>query len=95
MGGAEQRGARNAALDIGFVPGPLAAHDDVKFVYLLGADDVDMDAIPEDSFAVYQGSHGEKGAHRADVVQTAIPSSGNALPGVVQAWRSRRRRART
>ena len=40
---------------------------DIKFVYLLGADEFDMGLLGN-SFVVYQGSHGDDGAHRADVI---------------------------
>ncbi len=69
--------SRVGALDLGFVPGEggrdLAAildgatSGDVSFVYLLGADEVDMSRLGQ-AFVVYQGSHGDAGAHRADVV---------------------------
>ncbi len=36
-------------------------------VYLLGADEIDMDRLG-DAFVIYQGSHGDQGAHRADVI---------------------------
>lgn len=57
------------ALDIGFSNIKLSAKDlhKKKFIYLLGADEID---IPESkkSFVVYQGHHGDRGAHRADVI---------------------------
>lgn len=60
------------ALDIGFVPGahatPLA---ESKFFYLLGADQISETDIPKDAFVVYQGHHGDAGAHLADVVLPA------------------------
>jgi NADH-quinone oxidoreductase subunit G len=69
--------ARVAGLDLGFVPGEkglgtadmIAAADkgDLDVLYLLGADEIDMPA-PERTFVIYQGSHGDKGAHRADVI---------------------------
>jgi NADH-quinone oxidoreductase subunit G len=34
-------------------------------MFLLGADEVD---IPPDAFVVYIGTHGDRGAHRADVI---------------------------
>ena len=34
-------------------------------VYLLGADEI---AIAPGAFVIYQGSHGDRGAHRADVI---------------------------
>jgi NADH-quinone oxidoreductase subunit G len=36
-------------------------------VYLLGADEIEMDRLGS-AFVIYQGSHGDRGAHRADVV---------------------------
>ena len=58
------------ALDIGFTKGTngLSAREiakKCKFVYLLGADEIDVD---DDAFVVYQGHHGDRGAHRADVI---------------------------
>jgi NADH-quinone oxidoreductase subunit G len=68
---------RVAGLDLGFVPGAGgrdlagvlagAASGAVRFVYLLGADEIDMGALGR-AFVVYQGSHGDAGAHRADVI---------------------------
>merc|ERR1719461_1021617 len=72
VGYVQTAAGRTGALDLGFVPGPDASDDNLKFVYLLGADEMDVDAIPEDAFVVYQGSHGDAGANRADVI----------LPGV-------------
>jgi NADH-quinone oxidoreductase subunit G len=64
--------ARPGALDLGFVPGPggLSAPDMAKsgaldLVFLLGADEID---IPPGAFVVYLGTHGDRGAHRADVI---------------------------
>jgi NADH-quinone oxidoreductase subunit G len=39
----------------------------IDFVYLLGADEIDMTSLG-DAFVVYQGTHGDAGAHRADVI---------------------------
>jgi len=68
---------RVGALDLGFIPGregkDMAGIIDgckketVKMVYLLGADEFDMNLLGR-SFVVYQGHHGDDGAHRADVV---------------------------
>lgn len=64
--------ARVGALDLGFVPGQngldVAAMREpgaLDVLYLLGADEVD---IPPGAFVIYQGTHGDKGAHRADVI---------------------------
>ncbi len=45
-----------------------AALDGADVVYNLGADEID---IPAGAFAIYQGSHGDRGAHRADVILPA------------------------
>ena len=66
--------ARVGALDLGFVPGPGAKalpdmlHGGVDLLWLLGADEFDMGAIGPDTFVVYQGHHGDRGAARADVI---------------------------
>ncbi|MFO0993313.1 MAG: NADH-quinone oxidoreductase subunit NuoG [Hyphomicrobiales bacterium] len=44
-----------------------AAAGDIDFVYLLGADEIDMASLGR-AFVVYQGTHGDAGAHRADVI---------------------------
>jgi NADH-quinone oxidoreductase subunit G len=69
--------SRVGGLDVGFVPqkggldmaGIIDAigKKTVKMVYLLGVDEVDMGYFG-DAFVVYQGHHGDIGAHRADVV---------------------------
>ena len=71
---------RVGALDLGFVPAENGkniaeifagcARNEIKFVYLLGADEFDMGLLGN-SFVVYQGSHGDDGAHRADVILPA------------------------
>lgn len=69
--------SRVAALDLEFVPvegaldtaGILAGAENGKIdlVYLLGADELDMDRLGS-AFVIYQGTHGDRGAHRADVI---------------------------
>ena len=69
--------SRVGGLDIGFVPQQggkdmagivtAIAAKDIKLVYLLGVDEVDMSYMG-DAFVIYQGHHGDIGAHRADVV---------------------------
>jgi len=56
--------ARVGALDLGFVGGRM---DGAEFVYLLGADELEMAKLGR-AFVVYQGHHGDAGAHRADVI---------------------------
>jgi NADH-quinone oxidoreductase subunit G len=74
--------ARVGGLDLGFVPGKGgrdtqgildgAAKGDIKVVFLLGADEIDMARLGPDAdhgaFVIYQGHHGDAGAHRADVI---------------------------
>ena len=40
--------------------------NDFKFLYLLGADNINFEK--KDTFVVYQGSHGDKGAENADII---------------------------
>ncbi|MEM9279093.1 MAG: NADH-quinone oxidoreductase subunit NuoG [Pseudomonadota bacterium] len=61
-------------LDVGFVPGSggkdtASMMADMDVLFLMGADEVDMQAIK--GFTVYMGSHGDAGAHRADVILPA------------------------
>jgi NADH-quinone oxidoreductase subunit G len=72
-----QAAARVGGLELGFVPGPGgrdlagilngASAGDIEFVYLLGVDEIDMSRLGK-AFVVYQGHHGDAGAHRADVI---------------------------
>jgi NADH-quinone oxidoreductase subunit G len=72
--------SRVAGLELGFVPGQggrdvagmvkAAGVGELDLLYLLGADEIDTDALGK-CFVVYQGSHGDRGAHRADVVLPA------------------------
>src|SRR6266566_966084 len=64
--------ARVGALDVGFVPGAgghnaaqMAAPGALDLLFLLGADEID---IAPGAFVVYIGTHGDAGAHRADVI---------------------------
>ncbi|QCO01179.1 NADH-quinone oxidoreductase subunit NuoG [Azospirillum argentinense] len=69
--------SRVGGLDIGFLPGEGgrstagivegAGKGEIDVVYLLGADEIDTAALGN-AFVVYQGHHGDKGAHRADVI---------------------------
>jgi NADH-quinone oxidoreductase subunit G len=67
--------SRVGALDIGFVPGAgglsaaqMAKTGALDVLFLLGADEID---IADGAFVVYIGTHGDKGAHRADVILPA------------------------
>ena len=44
-----------------------AGRGDIDLVYLLGADEIDMNRLGR-AFVIYQGTHGDEGAHRADIV---------------------------
>jgi NADH-quinone oxidoreductase subunit G len=69
--------ARVGGMDLGFLPGeggrPTAGivdgaeRGEIKMVYLLGADEIDAGRLGN-AFVVYQGHHGDVGAHRADVI---------------------------
>nr|POF11473.1 nadh-ubiquinone oxidoreductase 78 kda subunit, mitochondrial [Quercus suber] len=65
----QRSASRTAAYEVGFtVPSPETAKTQAKFVWLLGADDIEAKDIPKDAFVVYQGHHGDKGAQYADVI---------------------------
>ncbi len=63
--------ARVGALDLGFTPGEggldaaAMAGGGVDVLFNLGADEIE---IAPGAFVIYQGSHGDAGAHRADVI---------------------------
>jgi NADH-quinone oxidoreductase subunit G len=64
--------SRVGALEIGFVPGEgalnaaaMAKEGALNVLFLLGADEID---VPSGAFVVYIGTHGDNGAHRADVI---------------------------
>jgi len=58
--------SRVGAMDIGATnEGGMAAVAKADVIYNLGADEIDIEAGP---FVIYQGSHGDRGAHRADII---------------------------
>ncbi|MFT6076164.1 MAG: NADH-quinone oxidoreductase subunit G [Yoonia sp.] len=59
--------SRVGAMDVGAVTegGLDAALDGAEVIYNLGADEVD---VKPGAFVIYQGSHGDRGAHRADII---------------------------
>jgi NADH-quinone oxidoreductase subunit G len=69
--------SRVAGLDMGFTPtGKLgdvnailaaAQAGALDVVYLLGADEIDAGKLGK-AFVIYQGHHGDRGAHRADLI---------------------------
>jgi NADH-quinone oxidoreductase subunit G len=65
--------SRVGALDIGFAATGLSAAQMTTFgtldvLFLLGADEP---KVPDGTFVVYIGTHGDRGAHRADVILPA------------------------
>jgi NADH-quinone oxidoreductase subunit G len=67
--------SRVGALDVGAVPGEgglnareMAKSKQMQVLFLLGADEIE---IENDAFVVYIGTHGDRGAHRADVILPA------------------------
>ena len=70
-----QQASRVGAIDLGFHSiseeenftfFDKLENDDFKFVYLLGADNINFEK--KDKFIVYQGSHGDRGAEIADII---------------------------
>jgi NADH-quinone oxidoreductase subunit G len=64
--------SRVGALDIGFAAGAgglsaaqMTTSGTLDVLFLLGADEV---KVPDGTFVVYIGTHGDRGAHRADVI---------------------------
>jgi NADH-quinone oxidoreductase subunit G len=67
--------ARVGGLDVGFVPGEGGKNvagmlSDTDVLFLLGADELDLTKAAN-AFVVYVGTHGDTGAHRADVILPA------------------------
>lgn len=62
--------ARVGAMDAGCVTegGITAALDGADVIYNLGADEIE---IAEGPLVIYRGSHGDRGAHRADIILPA------------------------
>ena len=57
---------RVGAMDVGATnPDAMMGVNDADVIYNLGADEIE---IADDAFVIYQGSHGDRGAHRADVI---------------------------
>ena len=76
--------SRVGGLDLGLVPGEggrdvsemmaAARSGDLDVLFLMGADELALDGT-DGTFVVYQGSHGDRGAHRADVILPAAAYS--------------------
>ncbi|WP_339561253.1 molybdopterin-dependent oxidoreductase, partial [Pseudomonas sp. EA_65y_Pfl1_P113] len=67
--------SRVGALDIGFTAGQgglnaaqMTTFGTLDLLFLLGADEI---KVPDGTFVVYIGTHGDRGAHRADVILPA------------------------
>lgn len=73
----QRAASRVGGLDLGFLPQAYgigtneilaqAEAGKMEVIYLLGADEVPMNRLGK-AFVIYQGHHGDKGAHRADVI---------------------------
>ncbi len=73
----QRAASRVGGLDLGFLPGAggrdlegiLAGAEagEIEAVWLLGADEIDTARLGK-AFVIYQGHHGDRGAHRADVI---------------------------
>jgi NADH-quinone oxidoreductase subunit G len=64
--------SRVGALDVGFAPGDgglnaaeMTTFGTLDVLFSLGADEI---KVSDDTFVVYIGTHGDRGAHRADVI---------------------------
>jgi NADH-quinone oxidoreductase subunit G len=64
--------SRVGALDVGAVPGQggldvagMLQPGALDVLFLLGADEVE---VPDGAYVIYVGTHGDRGAHRADVI---------------------------
>ena len=67
--------SRVGGLDMGFIPrdggldvAGMLRPGALDVLYLLAADEMDLSAVRPETFVVYQGSHGDAGANRADVI---------------------------
>ena len=60
--------SRVGALELGFTGGDLDKMLKGDVLYLLGADEIPVNAIGKDTFVIYQGHHGDRAAARADVI---------------------------
>jgi NADH-quinone oxidoreductase subunit G len=73
----QRAASRTGALDLGFLPQKggmptlqiidAAKNGKIDVLWLLGADEIDTQNLGE-TFVVYQGHHGDAGAHRANVI---------------------------
>src|SRR6202012_1988104 len=68
----QETASRAGALDIGFTPGAgglnlaqMLTFGTLDVLFSLGADEI---KVPDDTLVVYIGTHGDRGAHRADVI---------------------------
>lgn len=47
---------------------PIVNNSSPKLLYILGCDDYLPEEIPQDAKVIYQGTHGDQGANRADLI---------------------------
>ncbi len=61
--------SRVGGLDIGFIP-PKKSNiiENSEVLFLLGADEIDIKSIPDSTFVIYIGHHGDRSAYRANVI---------------------------
>jgi len=75
--------SRVGGLDLGFVPKtnnsltarailPTAMGDRLDVLYLMGEDNLDPKRLGKNTFVIYQGSHGDRSAQRADVILPSL-----------------------
>ncbi len=75
-----QAASRVGGLDLDFLPGAkgkstkeiisACKYGSIKVLYLLGSDEIDLSDL-EETFIIYQGHHGDVGAHNANVILPA------------------------
>lgn len=73
----QRSASRVGGLDIGFIPDQSGLNTNamlapnMKVLFLMGADEVDLSNLSPDTFVVYIGHHGDKSAYRANVILPA------------------------
>ncbi|KAI9858510.1 MAG: NADH dehydrogenase (ubiquinone) 78K chain precursor, 5-prime end [Trichoglossum hirsutum] len=65
----QRAASRAGAYEVGFTTSsPAVAATTPKFIWLVGADEIEKTDIPKGALVIYQGHHGDRGAQFADVV---------------------------
>lgn len=73
----QRAASRVGGLDIGFIPDKEGLDtksmltSDMKVLFLMGADEIDISKISSSTFVIYIGHHGDKSAYRANVILPA------------------------